>query len=160
MGYVSRSTKTVSQPPHPEITNDTVLQASSSLHLRHSKSPQSDGATATHQVGDLGRSLLTTLQSNSRAVNSVPEHQEQNRKTQEEEDEESQITGSDILWALQKASARRKKKQKKRAASSGGSSRQEGPVDYSNVRPLNVKKAWGSKLDALEKRLQELSETI
>lgn len=124
------------------------------------KSPQSDGATATHQVGDLGRSLLTTLQSNSRAVNSVPEHQEQNRKTQEEEDEESQITGSDILWALQKASARRKKKQKKRAASSGGSSRQEGPVDYSNVRPLNVKKAWGSKLDALEKRLQELSETI
>ncbi|XP_028752297.1 uncharacterized protein LOC114712014 isoform X2 [Neltuma alba] len=94
------------------------------------------------QVGESGHTLLTTLQSNP-----------------------PQISGSDVLWALQRASERKKKKKKQRRdeESSPVSSRREdadGNVDYANVRPLRIKSEWGDKLDDLEKHLRELSDII
>jgi len=80
---------------------------------------------------------------------------------------EKQISGSDVLWALQRASARNKKKKKKeeyergREDSSSALSRMEEiPVDYTNVRPLCINDHWGPKLDELEKRLRHLQEDI
>lgn len=102
--------------------------------------------------GGLGRSLFTA------ANNSV------NPK------EEKQISGSDVLWALQKAAAARKPKAKKKEVRSdsqvskgnGGNRKkrmeEENSVDYSNVKPLDIRGDWGTRLDALEKRLHELTD--
>ncbi|KAJ9681046.1 hypothetical protein PVL29_020110 [Vitis rotundifolia] len=80
-----------------------------------------------------------------------------------------QLSGSDVLWALQRAAAQKKKrisgsgnKKKNREPSSVGGNRggsAEDSLDYSNVKPLCIKGDWGSKLDELERRLQELSDT-
>jgi hypothetical protein len=42
---------------------------------------------------------------------------------------------------------------------SGGIQREENSVEYSNVKPLCIKNDWDVRLDELEKRLQELSDT-
>ena len=80
-----------------------------------------------------------------------------------------QLSGSDVLWALQRAAAappqKKKmtgsKKKKKRGSSPVCGNRDSSPedsLDYSNVKPLCMKDDWGSRLDDLERRLQELSD--
>ncbi|CAL5195073.1 unnamed protein product [Lathyrus oleraceus] len=103
------------------------------------------------RAGELGRTLttkLTNLESNSK-----PEKQE--------------ISGSDVLWALQRAASHKKiiknnkKKQHERgrdSSSSAVSSMEESSVDY-RVRPLCINEHWGPKLDELENRLRDLSDT-
>nr|XP_004494859.1 uncharacterized protein LOC101494887 [Cicer arietinum] len=78
-----------------------------------------------------------------------------------------EISGSDVLWALQRASSRKKmmKNNKKehergRDSSSAVSRMEETCVDYTNVRPLCINDHWGPKLDELENRLRELSDTV
>lgn len=71
------------------------------------------------------------------------------------------ISGSDVLWALQKkrASTSRKKKKKESSSSSAPSHMEEIPVDYyTDVRPLCINDYWAPKLDQLEKRLRHLSQ--
>jgi hypothetical protein len=88
-----------------------------------------------------------------------------------ESNSKQQISGSDVLWALQRASGRKKimmkKKKKKelehergRDSSSAVSRMDETCVDYTNVRPLCINDHWGPKLDHLENRLRHLSDTI
>ncbi|AES82816.1 hypothetical protein MtrunA17_Chr7g0276211 [Medicago truncatula] len=75
--------------------------------------------------------------------------------------EKQEISGSDVLWALQKrVSTSRKKKKKKESSSSSAPSRMEEiHVDYyTDVRPLCINDYWGPKLDQLEKRLRHLSQ--
>ncbi|XVE73639.1 hypothetical protein DITRI_Ditri11bG0134600 [Diplodiscus trichospermus] len=81
-----------------------------------------------------------------------------------EQEEGKEISGRDVLWALQRAAAQKKKakrKNNKRLASSDSdaSHREKDSIDYSNVRPLEIKTEWSLKLDELEKRLQELEQT-
>ncbi|XP_054782369.1 uncharacterized protein LOC129289601 [Prosopis cineraria] len=101
---------------------------------------QNDGVSPG-QVGELGHTLVTALPSNP-----------------------PQISGSDVLWALQRASERTKKKKKKqqqqRREEESSSVNSLSIVDYADVRPLRVKSEWSDKLDELEKRLRELSEII
>ncbi|KAI9400001.1 hypothetical protein POPTR_002G178100v4 [Populus trichocarpa] len=80
-----------------------------------------------------------------------------------------QFSGFDVLWAMQRATAEKnkvsgggggKKNNKTRKGFvSGGIQREENSVEYSNVKPLCIKNDWDVRLDELEKRLQELSDT-
>ncbi|KAK3194536.1 hypothetical protein Dsin_025846 [Dipteronia sinensis] len=114
-------------------------------NLWRSHPPQNDNVYG-EETGGLGHTILTNLS------NSDPK----------------QLTGSDVLWALQKASSAKKKKKnrKRRELSSADSHREEDEddddgddvVDYSNVKPLSINSDWAVKLHELEKRLQELSD--
>ncbi|XP_020213184.1 uncharacterized protein LOC109797534 [Cajanus cajan] len=106
-------------------------------------------ANASQQGGKLGQTLLATLQSES---SRIPKAQH-----------EGEISGSDVLWALQRASARKKKKKKKehgRGSSSVPTPTEETTPDYTNVRPLRINANWSAKLDQFDKRLRQLSDTI
>ncbi|TKY61213.1 hypothetical protein E2542_SST11063 [Spatholobus suberectus] len=100
-------------------------------------------ANASQQGGKLGHTLLATLQSNSTPI---PKPQQ-----------DGEISGSDVLWALQRASARKKNKSNKkghwRGSSSVATPTEETAVDYTNVRPLCINANWGAKLDEFDKRL-------
>ncbi|OIV95065.1 hypothetical protein TanjilG_10885 [Lupinus angustifolius] len=113
--------------------------------------------TTTPQIGNLGHNtFITTVP--------IPKQKE----IKKEEIEETQISGSDVLLALQKANSFKKKKQveqKRRVLSSVDNSieqkqHQKSGVDYTNVAPLCINNQWGAKLDELEKLLCELSDTI
>ncbi|KAK8693664.1 hypothetical protein V6N13_071237 [Hibiscus sabdariffa] len=69
-----------------------------------------------------------------------------------------EISGSDVLWALQRAAAQKKKEKikKKALTSSEVSHREKNSIDYTDVRPLEIKSEWTLKLEELEKRLQHL----
>ncbi|KAJ9171566.1 hypothetical protein P3X46_014919 [Hevea brasiliensis] len=79
----------------------------------------------------------------------------------------NQLSGLDVLWAMKRAAAEKnraaattnKKNRKRKGLLSADGQREEYAVDYSNVRPLCIKSEWGARLDELEKRLQEISET-
>jgi hypothetical protein len=53
----------------------------------------------------------------------------------------------------------KKKNKTRKGFVSGGIQREENSVEYSNVKPLCIKNDWDVRLDELEKRLQELSDT-
>ncbi|MCH79760.1 hypothetical protein A2U01_0000516 [Trifolium medium] len=119
-----------------------LVSATSVPRRRHRQN-----VTKEHQAaGELGNALMGNLESNSK----------------------QQISGSDVLWALKRASNRNKitKKKKKeherggRDSSSAVSRMEETCVDYTNVRPLCINDHWGPKLDQLENRLHDLSDTI
>ncbi|KAE8699630.1 3-ketoacyl-CoA synthase 1 [Hibiscus syriacus] len=76
------------------------------------------------------------------------------------QDDGKAISGSDVLWALQRAAAQKKKanRKKKGLTSSPDSQREKDSIDYSDVRPFEIKSEWSPKLDELEKRLQQLQE--
>lgn len=78
-----------------------------------------------------------------------------------------ELSGSDVLWALQRAASQKKKrmsgnKKKKKRGSSPADGRREGLPDdssaYSNVQPLSIQGDWATRLDELERRLHELSD--
>ncbi|KAM6600121.1 hypothetical protein CsatA_019730 [Cannabis sativa] len=147
---------------HPNSKTKTPRPVSANSH----QPPQND-------VGGLGRTILTALNSNSNSKptttttpNPIPK-----REARSEEDE-TQISGSDVLWAMQKAAAKKnklsggksmKKKKKKNMVimSKGGLSSVDGDreEDLAGVRPLCIKTEWGPKLDELEKSLRELYQT-
>ncbi|KAE9593589.1 hypothetical protein Lal_00036373 [Lupinus albus] len=106
----------------------------------------------THQMGNMGDTIITTVP--------IPKQKERKK----EENEETQINGSDVLLALQKASSVKKKKKRKVLSSVVNSmeqkQQQKSGVDYTNVTPLCINNQWGAKLDELEKLLHELSDTI
>ncbi|KAJ7963440.1 Death domain associated protein [Quillaja saponaria] len=154
-GYILSPKLTKPLLRHPFL----LVTASSQPHSRYSKLPQKDIFSA-QQVGGLGHTLLTALNPNSNATNTIPEPQKQNQRRYRQEAGGVQINGSDVLWALQRATANKKKKQKRKGTSSVVSHGEENGVDYSNVRPLCIKSDWGPKLDDFEKRLQEISEII
>lgn len=71
---------------------------------------------------------------------------------------------------MQKAAAKKSKESRKKKTNTRGGpevlssvgryreeEEEEDGVDYSKVRPLCVKSDWGTRLDELEMRLQELS---
>ncbi|KAK8565651.1 hypothetical protein V6N13_020736 [Hibiscus sabdariffa] len=78
------------------------------------------------------------------------------------QEDRKEISGSDVLWALQRAAAQKKKAKIKKKASASTTSedsrRDKDSIDYSDVRPLEIKSEWSLKLEELEKRLQELQE--
>ncbi|WVZ21245.1 hypothetical protein V8G54_008567 [Vigna mungo] len=109
-------------------------------------------ATADQKGGKLGHALLGVIRSNSTPIPKLAE-------------QEGEISGSDVLWALQRASARKKKhrknkKEHRRDESSVATLTEQSAADYTNVRPLSINANWAAKLEDLDKRLRELSDTI
>ncbi|KAH1081081.1 hypothetical protein J1N35_020842 [Gossypium stocksii] len=76
------------------------------------------------------------------------------------QDDGKEISGSDVLWALQRAAAHKKKANRKKgsASSPGATLRMEDTIDYTNVKPLQIRTEWSLKLDELEKRLHVLEQ--
>ncbi|WZZ48021.1 hypothetical protein YC2023_048128 [Brassica napus] len=83
---------------------------------------------------------------------------------------EREITGSDVLWAIQRATAQRnrskadrmkKKKMRSVELSSSSASKSTGDngVDYFNVKALTIKNDWGQRLDEFDKLLKDLQDT-
>ncbi|KAI9076800.1 hypothetical protein K1719_041216 [Acacia pycnantha] len=139
-------------PSHLLVSNPKQYPAAVRPNRRRSLTALQNDSVSPGRVGELGHTLVSTLESS-------PGRRQQGR-------EGAQISGSDVLWALQRASERKKKKKKQRReeeSSSPVSGRREdldSNVDYANVRPLRVKSEWGDQLDDLEKRLRHLSEII
>lgn len=117
----------------------------------------------------LGDTPFKVAYSENKAKNSTPK--EEKRYKEEDGEEERQVSGSSVLWAMQRAAAQKKKvsgmkknKEKRGASPSlvplGSDKEEEVGVDYNKVRPLCIKSDWGLRLDELDKHLKELSETI
>ncbi|KAH7578104.1 hypothetical protein ACOSP7_000750 [Xanthoceras sorbifolium] len=123
-------------------------------NLARSLPPQNDDDYG-EDIGGLGHTILINLSSTS---NPLP------KRLKQKQGEGKQLSGSDVLWALQKAAAKKKTKNKKRRELSSADGHRgerdddEDVVDYSNVKPLCIKSEWAVKLDELETRLQELSD--
>ncbi|KAL2345946.1 hypothetical protein Fmac_007231 [Flemingia macrophylla] len=135
----------VAMPKHATPFNKAIVPSVSATSWRRRRGVS---ANASQQGGNLGQALLATVQSDSTPV-PIPKPQH-----------EGEINGSDVLWALQRASARKKKKKNKKEHRTVSSSATTPAVDYTNVRPLRINANWAAKLDELDKRLRQLSDTI
>ncbi|BFG22254.1 hypothetical protein CerSpe_085280 [Prunus speciosa] len=123
-------------------------------------------------LGGLGHSILTKLKSNHKPTTPILSKQKQKQKQRQNQEGKQIISGSDVLFALQKAADKKsreigKKKKKANVSSSSSSSsylgshrEEEGVDEDGKVRPLCVKGEWGDRLDELEKRFQELSSKV
>ncbi|KAJ4892464.1 Uncharacterized protein Rs2_32212 [Raphanus sativus] len=122
------------------------------IHLRLCNIPTK--SQTSESVGGLGQQIILRS-ANSNPSKPIPKERE--------------ITGADVLWAIQRATAQRKrsnadrmKKKKKRSvelSSSASKSTGDNVVDYLNVRPLRIKNDWGERVDEFEKLLKDLQDT-
>ncbi|CAN6565947.1 unnamed protein product [Malus baccata var. baccata] len=95
----------------------------------------------SQDLGGLGRSVITKLKSN-------PNPKLQGNQKQDEEGKKV-ISGGGCAFCHAESCGQEKRTERHRE--------EEGLDEYGSVRPLCVKREWGSKLDELGKRLQELS---
>ncbi|OIS99412.1 PREDICTED: uncharacterized protein LOC109231809 [Nicotiana attenuata] len=144
--------------------------------------------SSTTDISNLGKAVaVAAVKSGSEAEQkqqnrklSRAKYNRQRGAKDEEENEgsskerETKLSGFDVLRALEKATAQKMKKKRKERDGSALSSRKgigrgrgerrednEELVDYDkeSVRPLSIKVDWGTRLDELEKRLQQLLDT-
>ncbi|MCE3051263.1 hypothetical protein HAX54_049280 [Datura stramonium] len=110
------------------------------------------------------------------SMKSQRKHRKQGAEEKEgdSKEEENKLSGFDVLRALEKAAAQKRKKKNRNgrdsSLSSGkvtGQGRKGTPKDEAaladygskDVRSLSIKEDWGTRLDELETRLEELMET-
>ena len=143
--------------------------------------------SSTTDISNLGKAVaVAAVKSGSEAEqkqqNRKLSRAKYNRRGANDEEEiegsskerEKKLSGLDVLRALEKATAQKMKKKRKERDGSALSSRKvigrgrgerrednEELVDYDkeSVRPLSIKVDWGTRLDELEKRLQQLLDT-
>ncbi|PSS26249.1 hypothetical protein CEY00_Acc07542 [Actinidia chinensis var. chinensis] len=132
-----------------------------------------DHHNSAEDIGALGRTVLGALESNPQTKPLNPRSQNSNSSiktsnSKEQEEEKRQLSGSDVLLALQRATAQKLKKKKKprdyqtflsTPKNRGPIEDEEDALDYSNARPICINSEWMTRLDELEKRLQELMDT-
>ncbi|KAK6158946.1 hypothetical protein DH2020_006260 [Rehmannia glutinosa] len=73
-----------------------------------------------------------------------------------------ELSGADVLKALQRATTHKakKKKEKREAAVDSRKTQNQGASSYSgNVTPFCIKQEWSDRLEELEGRLQQLAHT-
>ncbi|RWR88909.1 hypothetical protein CKAN_01795100 [Cinnamomum micranthum f. kanehirae] len=167
-----------SSPPSSSTTTPICRpHALAVLPVVSAKIPNSrrndDHVPQDQQMGGLGFSTLSTLKSSS-SKSYTPHHKQQQQQQQQQQKKSSSrsieekgpssspLSGSDVLLALQRAAAdkARSKKGKKGKPRMGGVEQRPSPTtaiaDYSDVRPLNIRRDWGDRLDEMERLLQEL----
>lgn len=99
-----------------------------------------------------GKSLHTTSNSNAK------------HHSQSHDDSTGQkmpLSGSDVLWALRRATAHKSKKKNKDVSftSAAPNIGLDNPAaEYTNVLPLSIKTEWNTRLKQLEQRLQQLTD--
>ncbi|XP_010518350.1 PREDICTED: uncharacterized protein LOC104793651 [Camelina sativa] len=123
-------------------------------HRRFINIPTKSQTPESESVGGLGKKILLRT-GDSNPSKPIPK----------------EISGSDVLWAIQRATAQKKrtnagkKKKKKKLirgvelSSSAGESTGYNGVDYSNVTPLRINSDWGHRLVEFEKLLNEFQNT-
>uniref|UniRef100_A0A2P2P3W3 Uncharacterized protein LOC105642785 n=1 Tax=Rhizophora mucronata TaxID=61149 RepID=A0A2P2P3W3_RHIMU len=120
--------------------------------------------TVSAQSRQLPRGSSSSIPHNKNQLQIKKQEQEEQKRKQQT----AGLSGLDVLWAMQRAAAEKskgsgiggtKKNKKRRELSSAGACRVEDAVNYSKVRPLCIKSDWGARLEQLEKRLKDLSET-
>lgn len=123
-------------------------------YLRGTQYPHKNGGVYDEDMDGIGHIVLSNLDAGGSSSASAPKLQIR-----------KQLSGSDVLWALQRAAAKNKlkKKNKKKKQASSADTRREDDDDVDcgtnvEVKPLCIKSEWAAKLDELDKRLQELSE--
>lgn len=86
------------------------------------------------------------------------------KKGQQEQQQQRQLSGADVLMALQRATTQKAKKNKeKRDTANVSKSRNnaarenQGTSYFSNIRPLCIKPEWRDRLQELQRRLEELA---
>ncbi|KAG2290511.1 hypothetical protein Bca52824_050115 [Brassica carinata] len=123
------------------------------IHLRLCNVPTK--SQTSESVGGLGQQIVLRS-ANSNPSKPIPKERE--------------ITGSEVLWAIQRATAQRnrskadrmkKKKMRSVELSSSSASKSTGDngVDYFNVKALTIKNDWGQRLDEFDKLLKDLQDT-
>lgn len=147
-------------PKHATPCYKTLVPSVSATSLPRRRRKDISISTNHQQVGESGQTLVANLQSDTTPI------------SKQEKQEGEQINGSDILLALQRASDRKNMKMKKKTnkpeeqgkkgkgSPSVATRMEESAVDYTNLRPLCINPNWAPKLDELEKRLRQLSDTI
>uniref|UniRef100_A0A803KZU2 Uncharacterized protein n=1 Tax=Chenopodium quinoa TaxID=63459 RepID=A0A803KZU2_CHEQI len=136
------------QPP-PKTLSTTQLR-------RRNQNPAILATASPQDVGGLGQVVLST-------INSGPSTGSNPSQQQKKPNNGNEISGSDILRALQKATVKKantKKQQKKKGSAEFKRAENNGKrqvIDYDKVRPVSVKSDWATRLDELEKRLQQFS---
>lgn len=128
-------------------------------YLRGTLYPHKNGGVYDEDMGGIGHIVLSNLNSSGSSSASAPK--QQTRK----QENGKQLSGSDVLWALQRAASKNKpkKKNKKKKQASHADTRREDDDDVDDgtnvkVKPLCIQSEWAVKLDELDKRLQEISE--
>ncbi|XP_023006674.1 uncharacterized protein LOC111499329 [Cucurbita maxima] len=126
--------------------------------------PDTDADNATPNNSSSIKSFGHKILSAAKSTN--PKSRSPIRK-QESQLETAKISGLDVLRALQKAAAvkeknrtRQVKEQKKDGPPPTEGSGSDNSEMNRRVRPLRIKNDWGLRLTELEKRLQEISETV
>ncbi|GMP61055.1 hypothetical protein CsSME_00023668 [Camellia sinensis var. sinensis] len=176
------STTTITKPP-PERCFPLAVSPSNKFQRRPPPPQNSSGDDHAQDIRGLGLTVLTALKSNPQIepLNPRPQNSASSiknpiskQRSREEEQEERQLSGSDVLMALQRAAAQKIKKKRRRDYSSSKLVKNRGPSgtvqkegeeeetdtwNYSNARPICVKSDWTTRLDEFEKRLQELVDT-
>lgn len=119
------------------------------------------------------RNFDATEQKQQIRKKSQTKHRHQSAEEEKQGDSKQKLTGFDVLQALEKARARKMKKRRNGTSSLLNSRKvigegrkgtpEDSPLtDYGNnkiVRAFNIKEDWGTRLDELEKRLQQLVDT-
>lgn len=160
-----------SKPPH----KNRAVTISVKYQRRSRRRNDNDYDYGDDEEEDSGRNFRGIGHAAVSAVESSPSIKTSNsmlsypttKQEKEEKERERQLSGSDILRALQRAAAQNKKKKKRLTSlknsiqdSNKGEHEEKGDstsVDSSsNVRPLCIKSDWTTRLDQLELRLQEL----
>lgn len=149
---------TTKPPPTPPI---------SAIYAK-SQPPKTDAENTTPNnsitIKNFGHKILSAVNPpNPKSLNPNPN---QTTPKQELQPEAAPISGSDVLRALKKAAAvkeknrtRQVKEKKKEGPPTEGSDSQNSDMNH-EVRPLRIKRDWGLRLTQLEKRLQEISESV
>ncbi|XP_010506690.2 PREDICTED: uncharacterized protein LOC104783257 [Camelina sativa] len=122
------------------------------IHRRFVNIPTKSQTPESESIGGLGKNILLRT-GDSNPSKPIPK----------------EISGSDVLWAIQRATAQKKRtnagKKKKlirrgvELSSSAGESTGDNGVDYSNVTPLRINSDWGHRLVEFEKLLNEFQNT-
>lgn len=147
-----------SSSPSPSIRRFPIPTRPPPVPAIYANSPPPK--SAPHDDGGNLKSLSNKILSAVKSRNPKSPNPSRNQTTPKQESE-TQISGSDVLRALQKAAAVKEKnkiqqvKEKKKEGSDS-----EMCEMSPRVRPLRIKTDWALRLAKLEKRLQEISDTV
>lgn len=177
------------KPPHRCLRSLAVSAKSRRRPSRPDNQEEEDVESGQNVVGVMGQAVLTAFESKAQQqkhsssslvrVEPITSTKKQQKTTEQQQESklgtarERELSGSDVLWALQRASVEKAKKKKqqqsKRKQRKMDTNRQtemkvmdaDADADEDEhhriVRPLCIKSEWDARLAELENRLEELT---
>ncbi|ERN08269.1 hypothetical protein AMTRI_Chr09g17900 [Amborella trichopoda] len=149
--------------------SQTLIISSANKRARSSSSTPPDDSNVSSSIGGLGRALLTSIQSQPIPKKLPPKKSYSGEdaqmprggygveKEKKKAPQEPHLSGLDVLLALHKASSAKKpvstsprRRDRKKTMSN------EDLVDDQDVRPIVIKSDWATRLQELQKLLDDL----